>query len=273
MARQSKEEKQASRKQKYEKRMEKIFKEVQQEHHFEDVTDRDGQIHCIVEAAMALQKEICETADHIKVDLAEMVEQDFKINKSDFQEFVNLGYRISHTFLKEKSIQKYNEKLKEKQFSIMLRDSFFASHCVDNTTPTILDPASVDIPEATGFQSEEFDKYLEEGIQCRRKINEELRPAYKKLQIAAEYVSDFKLTGNDFKKIVDFEYYKNGGYPNENSKPKLYAIFERFDDAGRLMQQYHFEQYDKLEQEFGLSVTFNTPDRFKRDFSIPAEKE
>lgn len=57
-----------------------------------DITDkRSDMLQVLLNRAQNLQKEICQTADTIKVDAAEEVESRFKIKKSNFIKAVNLA--------------------------------------------------------------------------------------------------------------------------------------------------------------------------------------
>ena len=266
-------EKSQRNKENYKKRCHKMYLEVKTEYNLGEINDVNKRVHKIVTEASKIEGKICDAQDYIKITLADEVNDKFGITKSDFTEFVNLGYKIDNSYMKEKAIQKYNEKLKEKQFSVIIRNSFFNSHCVDNTEAAIVAPEDTDIPQVKGFTSDEFDKFLNDGIRYKREIKEILQPMYRKLSMAAEYASEWNIDKKDFKKIVDFEHYKEGGYPNENSKPKLYSIFEKFDEAGRLMTKFKFKQYEDLEKEFGINTIFGMPSRFKRDFDQTSEEE
>lgn len=260
-------EKSQKKLERYQKKCHEAYLSVKEECGGDLGTTRDERIHKLVEMASEYEGKICEKTDHINIELAGKVDEVFGIRKTDFCEFVNLGYRIKNAYLKEKAIEKYMMKLQEKQFSVIVRNAFFSSHCIDNVEPAIISPDETKIPDVKQFTSPEFDEYLEDAIRAKREIKEVLKPMYQRYSMAAEYASEWEIDKMEFKKLVDFEHYKDGGYPAENTKPKLYAIFEKFDEAARLMRKYGFKQFADLEKEFGISVTLTAPDRFKRDFS------
>lgn len=86
------------------------------------------------------------------------------------------------------------------------------------------------------------------------------RRQYKKYSNAAQYITNMELRASDFKNLVDFEVYKEGGYPKPSTPAKAYNIFDKYDRAVRLMNKYKFTQYADLNREFGLQVTLTSPE-------------
>lgn len=55
-------------------------------------------------------------------------------------------------------------------------------------------------------------------------------------------------------------YYRNGGYPSEDSKPKLWSIINSFVYAVKTMKDLEIDYVNKELKRFGLDVTFNEMD-------------
>ena len=56
------------------------------------------------------------------------------------------------------------------------------------------------------------------------------------------------------KVILDYEYYKEGGYPSPQTPAKLWSLFNKYNEAMRMMNRYGFTQQNSLNHEFGLNV-------------------
>ena len=76
---------------------------------------------------------------------------------------------------------------------------------------------------------------------------------------AAEYITKLELTYGKFKQLVDWEYYKDGGYPTPTTPGKLWSVFNRFNESLRLIDKYGFTQHEALKKEFGLNITLTNP--------------
>lgn len=102
-----------------------------------------------------------------------------------------------------------------------------------------------------------FDESLNRAAAIRREITEKLRKVYNVLQKAYGIA-----TGKDGKKlkfVTDMLYYRNGGYPNENSLPKHVEVLDQFIDLVKYMQLlgYKYEFVDKYLAEHGITVTLS----------------
>ena len=109
------------------------------------------------------------------------------------------------------------------------------------------------------FTDEEFEKIMEDSAKKREYINKVLYGQYKTYAKAAEYITKLELTYGKFKQLVDWEYYKEGGYPSPTTPAKLWSIFNRFNESIRLVNKYGFTQQDGLCKEFGLNIELVKP--------------
>ena len=118
----------------------------------------------------------------------------------------------------------------------------------------------------------EFEKIMEDSAKKREYINKILYGQYKKYAKAAEYITKLELNYGDFKKLVDWEHYKEGGYPAPTTPAKLWSIFDKYAHAMNLMTKYEFTQQNELNKEFGLDIKLMTPHPVKHPW-MTAEGE
>lgn len=216
--------------------------------------DPKEQARKLVYAANDILTEICEKADHIKIDLFEEVEDLVPIDKARWTEFVSLSARES---VSEETLQKYEERFQESQYIINLRAMFINTRIRNGSEAQFPDKDRTEVQEVSEsdtYSSEDFEKILESAVEVRRYINGTLWPSFRQLWEAAAHITKLALTYKEFKDLVDWEHYKRGGYPTENSKPKLWSIINRFDYALRLMKHFEFPQIDSLLRKFGLDI-------------------
>ena len=100
---------------------------------------------------------------------------------------------------------------------------------------------------------------MEDSAKKREYINKILYGQYKKYAKAAEYITKLELNYGDFKKLVDWEHYKEGGYPSPTTPAKLWSVFDKYAHAMNLMTKYEFTQQNELNKEFGLDIKLMTP--------------
>lgn len=216
--------------------------------------DSKEQVRKLVFAANDILTEICQNADKIKIDLFEEVGDIVPIDKTRWTEFVSLSAREN---VSEDILQKYEEKFQESQYIINLRAMFINTRIRNGSEAQFPDKDRTEVQEVSEsdtYSSEEFDRILEDAVEVRRYINGTLWPSFRQLWEAAAHVTKLALTYKEFKDLVDWEHYRHGGYPNENSKPKLWSIINRFDYALRLMKYFEFPQIDTLLKKFGLDI-------------------
>lgn len=217
--------------------------------------DVPAQVRKLVFAANDILTEICQNADKIKIDLFEEVKEIVPIDVTRWKEFVDLSARTTNGTISDDTLQKYEDKFQESQYIINLRASFIKSYVQDGTEAKLPDKDTTERPEVDmTYSNPDFEKLLIDATRVRIYLNQVLWPAFNQMREAAMHITDMKLQPWEFKDLVDWEHYKRGGYPNENSKPKLWSIFNRFDYALRLMEKYGFTQQNKLLKKFGLEV-------------------
>lgn len=216
------------------------------------------QIHILVNACMGIQKEICQASDSIKIDDLEKVKDITDIDKKTYMDFVHITALKNNDKLKEKAIAKFENDFGNRLMIANLRHAFLESYMSGNDLK-ITDASNYEYKPFSDYRSEEFEKIMENSAKKREYINKTLYGQYKKYAKAAEYITKLDLNYGKFKSLVDWEYYKDGGYPSENSPAKLWSIFNRFNESIRLVDKYEFDQQEGLKKEFGLNITLETP--------------
>ena len=72
---------------------------------------------------------------------------------------------------------------------------------------------------------------------------------------------------------IDWEHYKEGGYPTPTTPAKLWSIFDKYNNAIRLMEKYEFTQQKDLNKEFGLNVELGNPSPIKHPWMLTEPEE
>ena len=261
--------KQLTPEEKREKRLQKlavIYDEVDKELH---IAGRPviEQVHILVNHCNNLQGQICEYADSIKIDDLTKAQDITDIDKKTYLDFVNICALKNKDKLKEKAIAKFESDFENRLFISNLRHSFLESY-MSGYDLKITDESNQEYKPFIDYKSEEFEKIMEDSAKTRMYINDVLYKAYKKYAAAAEYITKLELTYKDFKNLVDWEHYKEGGYPTETTPAKLWSIFNKYNEAIRLMTKYLFTQQDELNKEFGLKVELTTPQPVKHPWML-----
>lgn len=256
MAKKKKITKEALRKEKLKSSYEIVAPMLQIEHLLEK-----EQVRKIVFAADSILKEICENADHIKIDLLSDAQEFAPVERRQWVEFVQLATELTKNAISVDKISKMNEQFEQSVFIVGLRKSFIDTY-VNNESGTDVElpikEQEIPIPNLPEKESNpEFEKILHNAVQVRVYINTVLWPAFKQFAEACEHITEGKIDYHTFRDLVDWEHYKNGGYPSENSKPKLWSIINKFNYASRLMFEYEFPQIRELYAQFGINAKFS----------------
>lgn len=220
--------------------------------------DLNTQVQNLVTACLDIQAEICKSSDSIKIDDLEKIKDIAPIDKKTYMDFVNICRLKNNDKLKEKAIQKFESDFENRLVIANLRHAFLESYMSGNELK-ITDSDNYEYKPFSDYKSEEFEKIMEDSAKKRDYINQVLYGQYKTYAKAAEYVTNLELTYGKFKQLVDWEYYKEGGYPSPTTPAKLWSIFNRFNESIRLIDKYGFTQHEELKKEFGLDLKLVTP--------------
>jgi hypothetical protein len=220
--------------------------------------DINTQIQNLVTACLDIQCEICKSSDSIKIDDLTKIKDITNIDKKTYMDFVNICALKNNDKLKEKAIQKFESDFENRLVIANLRHSFLESYMSGNELK-ITDGDNYEYKPFSDYKSEEFEKIMEDSAKKREYINKVLYGQFKTYAKAAEYITKLELTYGKFKQLVDWEYYKEGGYPSPTTPAKLWSIFNRFNESIRLITQYGFTQQDGLCKEFGLNIELVKP--------------
>ena len=256
--------KQLTAEEKKEKRLQKlavIYGQVDEELHIAGKPIHE-QVHILVDKCNVLQTEICQCADSIKIDDLTKVQDITDIDKKTYLDFVNICALKNKDKLKEKAIAKFESDFENRLFISNLRHSFLESY-MSGYDLKITDEGNQEYKPFVDYKSEEFEQIMEDSAKTRMYINDVLYKQYKKYAAAAEYITKLELNYGDFKNLVDWEHYKEGGYPTPTTPAKLWSIFNKYAHAMNLMSKYEFVQQNDLNKEFGLDVKLMTPQPVK----------
>lgn len=229
------------------------------------------QIHKLVDEADKLQGEICEMSDDIKIGDLLKAQDITSIDKKTYLDFVHICSLKNNDKLHAKAIDRFENDFNNKLFLTNLRHSFLESYMSGNKLK-ITDKDNEEYVPFSDYESNEFDKIMQESAKKREYINTILRKKYKVLSEAAEYITNLELFGADFKSLVDWQHYKNGGYPTPSTPSKIWSIYDRFTYAHNLLTKYKYDTtLNKLDYEFGLHI--EETDKHKITHPWQEEKE
>ena len=266
--------KQLTAEEKKEKRLQKlaiIYGQVDDELHISGKPINE-QVHMLVDKCNELQGQICQYADSIKIDDLAKVQDITDIDKKTYLDFVNICALKNKDKLKEKAIAKFEGDFENRLFISNLRHSFLESY-MSGYDLKITDEDNQEYKPYSDYKSEEFERIMEDSAKTRMFINDVLYKQYKKYAAAAEYITKLEINYGDFKKLVDWEHYKEGGYPTPTTPAKLWSIFDKYNNAIRLMEKYEFTQQKDLNKEFGLNVELGNPSPVKHSWMLAETEE
>ena len=231
-----------------------VYEEVINELGIDNNLSMIEQVHSLVDAADNLMSEICSVSDDIKINDLTKVQELTPIDKKTYLDFVNICALKNNDKLKDKAISKFENDFSKRLFITNLRHSFLETYMSDKDLK-ITDENNEEYKPFTDYKSEEFDKIMQDSAKKREYLNCVLWKQYKKLSQAAEYITNLELSYKDFKNLVDWQHYKDGGYPNSNSPSKIWSIYDRFNYAYKTLSKWGYESTSAdLEYEFGLNI-------------------
>lgn len=217
------------------------------------------QVHMLVDKCDALMCEICQLSDKIKIDDLTSVQELTPIDKSTYMDFVKICVLKNNGKLKDKAIAKFQEDFARRLFITNLRHTFLESY-MNGDDLKITDEDNEDYVPFEDYTSTEFDKIMQDSAKTRDYLNSILWPKYKTYAKAAEYITNLELSYSDFKNLVDWQHYKDGGYPTENTPSKIWSVYNRFNYCHRLLNKYEYNDVTgDLMEEFGLEIEEKEP--------------
>lgn len=232
------------------------------EKYYEDVDKELGlsgnsvqeQVHMLVNVCDDLMGEICAMSDDIKINDLAKVQALTPIDKKTYLDFVNICMLKNNDKLKEKAVNKFEEDFTKRLFITNIRHSFMESYMSDNDLK-ITDEDNEEYQPFTDYKSEEFDLIMQDSAKKREYLNNVLWKQYKRYAKAAEYITELELSYKDFKNLVDWQHYKDGGYPSPATPSKIWSIYNKFNYAYKTLTKWGYNTTsEELEDEFGLEI-------------------
>jgi len=253
-------------------KLQKSYEYINEELHIQGLSINE-QVHKLVDAACELFGDICIKSDDIKINDFQKVQELTPIDKKTYLDFVNICSLKNNDKLHDKAINKFSEDFSQRLFITNLRHSFLESY-MNGDDLKITDEDNVEYKPFTDYKSDEFDKIMQDSAKKREYINIILWKKFKSYAKAAEYITDLELTYKDFKNLVDWQYYKDGGHPTPNSPSKLWNVFDKFNYTVRTLSKYGYEDVShELNREFGLGIDFRTPQPTDHPWTINKEEQ
>lgn len=246
---------------KVDKKMQKLYRywlDANQEFNLEGKSTNE-QVHILVDACDALMTEICQISDDIKINDLAKVQELTPIDKKTYLDFVNICSLKNNDKLKDKAITKFEEDFNNRLFITNIRHTFLESY-MKGEEMKITDEDNEEYKPFKDYKSDEFENIMQDSTKKREYLNLVLWKRYKNYAKAAEYITHLELPYKDFKNLVDWQHYKEGGYPTEKSPSKIWAIFDKFNYTHRVLTKWGYDETgNELKHEFGLEVNEKTP--------------
>ena len=243
------------------KKLKKTYEQMKESLGLPDLNEEGAvvkSIHMLVDEGVKIQKIIDKTMYDIETNDLVKAQELTPIDKKTYMDFVDICSKKKADKLSEKVIEKFENEISNKLFLTNLRHSFLESY-MSGDNLKITDKDNEEFEAFEDYVSNEFEKIMENSATKKDIMTNTYRRAYKNLSKCAEYVSGMKMKNKDFKALVDYECYKDGGYPAPNSPSKLWSMFDKFRHMYWLMSEYEFSQHKELSEEHGIDVILKEP--------------
>lgn len=252
------------------KRVKKIYERISEELNLTGNPIDD--LHRLIDEGQRLQCEICKSSDSIKIDDYEEANKLSPIDQTTYTAFVSVAAQKMKGKLTDKAFAKFENDFNNRLFITNARHTFLNTYMSDEDLK-LADEDDTKFEPFDDHTSNEFQSILERSAQTHIYINDVLYGRMKDLAAAAEHITEGDVDYKKFKMINDFEYYINGGYPTPTTPAKLWAIYNKFNDAHRLMTKYNFKQPDDLCEEFGLDITLREPKPVTHEWMLADDEQ
>lgn len=233
-------------------KLQKMYEEVKEELGLSGSVN--DQVHALVDACDSIQGEIDKVNDSVRIDDLSKVQEITPIDRSTYLEFVNIMVTDNNGKMNDEKVDKFEQDFYQKLFITNLRHAFLNSYMKGDSIQITDDDNEKYTPYGV-FESTEFDKLIKDSASKKDYVNNVLKPRYRKYATVAKFITGDKMTTSEFKHLVNFQHYKNGGYPNASTPSHLWSVFNKFNQAYRLLANYGYTDVNaSLMHEFGLEV-------------------
>lgn len=259
------------KKEKENARKQKIYQSLEIEYGLSNMSLNE-KIHKFIEEYNKIHESIDEETNKILEDL-EKVQELTPIDKPTYLEFVRICSLKNNDKLHEKAITKFEQEFYDKLYNTNIRHTFLESY-MNGDELKITNEDQEEFTPFENFPSKEFEDIMQNSATIRENVNLFFRKKQKQICTAVEYITDEELKAKDFKRLADFEYFKDGGKPKEDSPSKLWKIFEQFGSVYRLLDKWGFEYVNKeLKDEFGLDIQLRQPNLKEHPWDVQDAQE
>lgn len=223
----------------------------------------NDQVHIIIEAADALQTDICTEADSIKIEAYATVKSqwpEFGIPKSVWLELVHMRRLQRHTTLTDDYIAKIMQSFEGAKNVTAFRSTLLTAlqnDAIDTVqVPTCETEKQLQF-EGTETLPAEFIELLNDCADKRNYIDAKLWPKLRMYGDAFCYLTKEPYT--TFKHLLDLYHYRNGGWPKATTPPRIWSTIFRFIREYDMLQQYGFDMAKNWCKRMGLDTVRTLP--------------
>lgn len=219
------------------------------------------QVQKLIYHADEIMTRICQNADLIKIDYFEQVQEITPIQKPQWMEFVKLAVDSTNGTITDKKMDKIQESFENSVYVTSLRMKFIDTFVKSSGSTKVEWPEKeqeIPLPVLAEFESNsDFEILLQKAVSTRTYLDKVLWPEYNEVSEAFQFITAYKYNQHQFKDLVDMWHYRHGGYPSENSAPKLWAKINSFAYITKLMRSFNLTQIEKELKRFGITITFD----------------
>lgn len=217
-----------------------------------DTMSVNEKVHDLVNMGVDLMYTIGKVADEITIigydDIKNQVNH--HISKADFIHFVKFiasnenNDNIDDTKLTTKLLKEIDNVV----FKINFKNSIYDQYIQFNDFVVPNNPKNVIFPKIEFKKNKKFKEIVNSCAKARRYLDKVLWPEYKKYADLAFYVTQGKLNYEDYKQLVDYQYYTGDDDPRFQGQNKRWEkLIENFMKSYKLCKEFGYNYFDEVE--------------------------
>ena len=218
----------------------------------DDTMSINDKVHTLVNCGVNLMYTIGETADKITISGYNSVKNQVNqyISKEDFVAFVKFvathenSDNIDDTKLTEKLLKEINQVV----YNINLKNIMYNQFIEFKDFVVPQNPKNVIFPKIEFEKNKKFKEIVNSCAKARKYLDEILWPEYKSYADVAEYVTQGELTYEQYKKLVDYQYYTDDPDPRfQNQDKRWQKLLENFMKSYKLCEKYGYDYFNDID--------------------------
>lgn len=217
-------------------------------------------IRKIIILASESKTEFYRKSDEIKQDLFDDAKEYVPFENSDrrqFMDIINIVARAEDGKDLNKIHDKFNESISRDVLINSTKKSVLDKYVMNPLTEVVVPvdfSQEIILPEVEEEPSTEFIDLIKRGVVSLQYIKDIIKPMLKTYEEAAIYVTGGKMTPKEYKTLLDWYHFRDGGYPTPTTKPKMWSLIYNFWVAYKTASTYGYTEFLDLLDGFGLII-------------------